>query len=150
MVRALSAGKLSSCWEGIQRSVVQIHLPAEDEGPKGPCPRSSVASMAHTLFCMDCSLRDQGYKMALSSESQSQSPFWSLILLSDPKILGVLGHLQFGKSSGNYGTVHRAQGGTGLEPTGINPSHCLGMSCVLAPAGTCTSGFFGTDVVFHS
>ena len=75
VVRALSAGKLSSCREGAQKSGSQIYLLsprvralpggqlsfsregvhrfkdqlcllAEDEGPKGPCPRTSVASVA--------------------------------------------------------------------------------------------------------
>lgn len=53
VVRALSAGKLSACMEGIQKSGTQIHLLAEDEGSKGPCPRSSVASATHMLFCID-------------------------------------------------------------------------------------------------
>jgi hypothetical protein len=34
VVRVLSAGKLSSCREGAQRSGVQPCLLAEDEGPK--------------------------------------------------------------------------------------------------------------------
>jgi hypothetical protein len=33
---------------------------------KGPCPRSYVASVASMLSCTDWSLRDPGYKMALS------------------------------------------------------------------------------------
>ena len=78
MVRALSAGKLSSCRVGVQKSRSLIHflspgvtaltggqlssgkegalgsrsqlcLLSEDEGPKGPCLRSSVASAAHVL-----------------------------------------------------------------------------------------------------
>jgi hypothetical protein len=69
MVRALSKGKLSSCRDGAQKSGAKIHLLAEDEGPKGPHPRNSVASMAHVLFCADWSLKDQGYKMVLSPES---------------------------------------------------------------------------------
>jgi hypothetical protein len=47
-VRALPVGKLSSGWEGAQRSEDQLRFLAEDEGQKGPCPRSSVASLAHT------------------------------------------------------------------------------------------------------
>ena len=43
-VRALPVGKLSSCGEGAQRPEDQQSLLAEDEGPKGPCPRSSVVS----------------------------------------------------------------------------------------------------------
>jgi hypothetical protein len=100
------AGKLSSCKEGAQRSVAQIHLLAEDEGPKGPWPRRCVAAVAHVLSCVNWSLRDSGYKMVFSPESQGQSPLWRLTLLSDPKILGVLGCLQCGESSGDLGTVH--------------------------------------------
>ena len=84
MVRALSAGKLSSCREGAQKSGAQIHLLspgvralpgdrlsfdeegaqgsgfqlyilAEDEGLKGPCPRSFAASATHVLSCVDWS-----------------------------------------------------------------------------------------------
>ena len=57
-----------------QMSGAQICLLAEDEGPKGPCPRSSVASVALVLSCVDWSMRDPRYMMALSSESQGQSP----------------------------------------------------------------------------
>ena len=78
MVRALSAGKLFSCRAHVQKSGVLIYLLspgvralpvdglssgkegaqvsgsqrcllAEDEGPKGPYLRSSVASVAHVL-----------------------------------------------------------------------------------------------------
>jgi hypothetical protein len=99
VVRALSAGKLSSCREGVQKFGALIHflspgvrdllqgrlssgkegalgsgselcLLAEDEGPKGSCPRSSVASAAH-------------------------------LLSSDLKVLGVLGDLPSGESSGD-------------------------------------------------
>ena len=42
--------------------------------------------------------------MVLSPESQGQSSLWRPTLLSDPKILGVLGHLQCGESSGDLGT----------------------------------------------
>jgi hypothetical protein len=104
-VRALPG--LSSGMEGAQRSGFQLCLLAEDEGLKGPCPRSSVASAAHALSCADWSLRDPGYKMVFSPESQSQSPLWRLTLLSDPKILRVLGRLQRGESSGELGTIHQ-------------------------------------------
>ena len=100
MVRALSSGNLSSCREGAQRSGAQIHLLVEDEGPKGPCPRSSVASVTHMVSHLHWSLRGAGYKMALSPESRGQCPLWRLTLLSDPKILGVLGLLWLGESSG--------------------------------------------------
>ena len=104
MVRAFSAGKLSSCRKGTQRSGAQLCLLAEEEGLKGPCPRSSVASEACLLSCVVWSLRDPGYKMAHSSESRGQSPLCRLTLLSDPKILGVLGCLRCGESSGDCGT----------------------------------------------
>ena len=63
--------------------------------------------------------------MVLSPESQGQSPPWRLTLLSDPKILGVLGHLHHGEFSGDLGKVCgvRAQGGLGLALTRTNPSH---------------------------
>ena len=81
------------CW-GIQDSLwckywvlmmssgigAQLCLLAKDEGRKGPCPRSSVASVTHTLSCVDWSLRDLGYKMALSPESWGQSSPWRLTL----------------------------------------------------------------------
>jgi hypothetical protein len=44
-VTALSEGWLSSGREGVQRSGSQLCLLDEDEGPKDPCPRSSVASV---------------------------------------------------------------------------------------------------------
>jgi hypothetical protein len=50
--------------------------PSWDEGPKRPCTRSSVVSVAHMLSCVDWSLRDLGCKMALSPKSQGQSSLW--------------------------------------------------------------------------
>jgi hypothetical protein len=124
MVRALSTGKLSHCREDAQRSGDQPCLMAEDGGPKGPCPRSSVVSMAHVLSCVDWSLKDQGSKMVLSPESQGQSSLWRPTLLSDPKILAMLGRLQCGEFSGDCGTIWqvRAQGGMGLVLSRRNPS----------------------------
>ena len=52
-VRALPRGQFSSGSEGVQESGFQLCLLAEDEGLKGPCPRSSVASAAHVLFCIN-------------------------------------------------------------------------------------------------
>jgi hypothetical protein len=124
VVRALSAGKLSSCQEGAQRSGAQICLLSEDEGLKGPCPRSSVASVAHVLSSSDWSLRDLGYKMMLLPESWGQSTFLKSTLLSDPKILGMLGCLWCGESSVVHGTICRslAQDGPGLMPIRKYPS----------------------------
>ena len=70
MLRALPAGKLSSCRESAQRSGAEIHVLAEDEGLKASCPISSFTSEAHELLCVDWSLQDPGYKRVLSSESQ--------------------------------------------------------------------------------
>ena len=72
MVRALFSGKLSSGKEGAQKSGSQLCLLAEDEGLKGPCPRSSVASATY-------------------------------VLSRDPKVLGMLGALRCGESSGDLG-----------------------------------------------
>jgi hypothetical protein len=63
--RTLSAGRLSSCREGAQRAGAQIHLLVEDEGPKGPCPISSVASVVNVFSCVDWSLEYPEYKMVL-------------------------------------------------------------------------------------
>jgi hypothetical protein len=65
VVSTLSAGKLSSCREDAQRSGAQLCLLAEDEGPKGSCPRSSVASEACVLSWVDWSLRDLEYKIRI-------------------------------------------------------------------------------------
>ena len=60
MVRALSAGKLSSYREGAQMSGVQTSLLAEDEGPKQDLSQKLcsfglsqklLASVVHTLTC---------------------------------------------------------------------------------------------------
>ena len=82
MVRVFSAGKISSYREGAQRSGFQLCLLAKDEGLKGLCPRSSVASVAHVLSCVDWSLRDLGYKMAISPESRGQSPPSHMLILN--------------------------------------------------------------------
>jgi hypothetical protein len=54
-VRALPGGRLSFGEEGAQGSGFQLCFLAEDEGPKGPCPRSFVALVAHMLSCVDWS-----------------------------------------------------------------------------------------------
>jgi hypothetical protein len=48
-VKALPVGKLSSGVEGAQISEDHLYFLAEDEGQKGPCPRTLVASVAHAL-----------------------------------------------------------------------------------------------------
>ena len=64
MVRALSAGKLSSCREGAQISGIRTCLLAEDGGPKQGLSQKLLASVVHTLICRDYSQRDPGNKMA--------------------------------------------------------------------------------------
>jgi hypothetical protein len=53
VVRALSAGKLSSCREGAQISGIQICLLAEDECPKQGLSQKLIVSVVHTLTCID-------------------------------------------------------------------------------------------------
>ena len=100
-------GRLFSGKEGAQGSGSQLCLLAEDEGPKGPCPRSSVASVTH-------------------------------VLSSDQEVLGVLGVLQRGESSGALdalGRVHTEDGGAGTDLNGSQPLVGRG-SFVPVPAGT--------------
>jgi hypothetical protein len=66
--------------ESIQRFVSQLSLLDEDEGPKGSCPRSSLASVVQAHSWADWSLRDPGYKMVPSPVSWGQSPPWRLAL----------------------------------------------------------------------
>jgi hypothetical protein len=54
-IRALRGGRLSSDREGAQGSGSQLCLLAEDEGHKGPCPETSVASASQVLSCVDWS-----------------------------------------------------------------------------------------------
>ena len=60
VVRALSAGRLSSYREGAQISGVWISLLAEDEGLKQGLSQKLLASVVHTLTCTDLSWRDPG------------------------------------------------------------------------------------------
>ena len=139
--------------EGAQRSVSQLCLLAEDKGLKGPCSRSSVVSVPRVLSYRGWSLRDPGYKIVLSPDFWGQSPLWRPTLLTDPKILGVLGHLQCGESSGACGTLSRvcAKDGLGLMLTRNNPSHwSVGFPLSLSLLTQATPGCFGTDVAFHS
>jgi hypothetical protein len=63
VVRALSAGKLSSCREGAQISVIRTFLLAEDEGLKQGLSQKLLASVVHTLTFADLSWQDPGTKM---------------------------------------------------------------------------------------
>ena len=53
VVRALSAGRLSSCREGAQKSGLQTCLLAEDESLKQDLSQKLLASLVHTLTCAD-------------------------------------------------------------------------------------------------
>jgi hypothetical protein len=121
--------------------------------PEGALSKKLCCFCLPCVSCEDQSLRDWGYKMVLSLESWGQSPLWRWTLLSDPRILGVLGHLQHGESSGDGGTVCHvpAQGGPGLVPTRRNPSRwAVGFSVSLFLLTQARPGCFGTDIVFHS
>ena len=139
-VRALPGGWHSDGMEGAQGSGSQCCLLSEDEGSKGPCPRSSVASAAHVLSCVGWSQwsQDPGCARAFGVRAQDGTG-WShqkdsqplvgwvsfvpvpagtrpsglfcsrccVPLPNDLRILGVLGHLRHGESSGNLGTLHQ-------------------------------------------
>jgi hypothetical protein len=153
VIGALSAGKLSCFREDAQRSGSQFWLLAEDEVPKGSCPRSAVASVFHVLSCLDWSPRILEYKMVLSPETRGQRPFWNPTLLSDHKTLGVLGRLWCGESSGDRVTVCWVcvQGGMELALTGTHSrSWSGGFTVSLFLLAQATLSCFGTDVAFHS
>ena len=107
MVRALSASKLSSCREGTQRFGTQLGLLAEDEGWKGPCPRSSVVSITHML---------SGYQEVLG-------------------VLGVLWHEESSSALDAFGWVHVEDDWASPDLNGSQPLVGQG-SFVPVPAGT--------------
>ena len=81
MVRALSAGKLSSYREGAQISGIWTSLLAEDEGPKQDLSQKLccfglsqklLASVVHTFTCADYFWWSLGTKMS-SSDPESKS-----------------------------------------------------------------------------
>ena len=81
MVRALSAGKLSSYREGAQISGVRTCLLAEDDGPKQDLflklccfglSQKLLASIVHTLTCLDYFWWSSGTKMA-SANAEGKS-----------------------------------------------------------------------------
>ena len=122
----------------------QLCLLAEDEGLKGPCPRSSVASAAHMLSCIDWSQwsQDSGCVRAclcpLTMLLPAQDPlgFLELMLCSTHQWSqgpGCARCLQSGESSGDLGPLHRdyAEGGKGVVPTRINLS-CWSGWCLLS------------------
>ena len=73
-------------------------------------------------------------------------------LTSDPKILGMLGHLQRGESSGDLGKFSRVltQCGPVLVPTGKDLCSWSGGFSVSLMLAQAYHHWFGTDVVFHS
>ena len=86
-----------------------------------------------------------GKQMVLSPESQVQGLLWRPTLLSDPKILGVLGSLQRGESSRDLGTICRvcAQGGTGSDADQNKPQQRVGwVFFVTVHVGPSPSGLF--------
>jgi hypothetical protein len=81
VVRALSAGQLSSCREGAQMTVVRTCLLAEDEGLKQGLSKKMLASVVHTLTCADLSWQDPGMKMA-PADAPANPPGWGGYLSS--------------------------------------------------------------------
>jgi hypothetical protein len=82
VVRALSAGKLSSYSEGAQIPGVQISLLAEDEGPKQDLSQKVccfglsqklLASVVHTLTCAEYSWWSHGTKMSAADAQAKPS-----------------------------------------------------------------------------
>ena len=111
MVRALSAGKLSSYREGAQISGVRTSLLAEDEGPKQDLSQKLccfglsqklLASVVHTLTCADYFLQSPGTKISPANPEakdsragrtpvlwQGRSPdVWSLKMALPQKLCG--------------------------------------------------------------
>ena len=90
MVRALSAGKLSSYREGTQISGIWTSLLAEDEGPKQDLSQrlccfglsqKLLASVVPTLTCVDYFWRSPRTKMALAdAEAKPSMAGWTPIL----------------------------------------------------------------------
>jgi hypothetical protein len=82
VIRALSAGKLSSYREGAQISGVWNSLLAEDEGPKQDLSlklsffglsQKLLASVFHTLTCAEYCQRSRGIKMSTADAQAKRS-----------------------------------------------------------------------------
>jgi hypothetical protein len=79
VVRVVSAGKLSSCREGAQRSGIQICLLAEDEGPKQGlsqkmCCLCSLQAYPHRLFSEGHGTQDGSLTCSGSQSPPGQTP----------------------------------------------------------------------------
>jgi hypothetical protein len=98
-VRTLPVGWLSSGKEGVQGSGSQLSLLSEAEGPKWPCPRSSVASVSHML----------------SGDYE------------DLELLGVLWCGESSGALDTFGQVQAEDGGGGPWPEGIAASGHAGL-----------------------
>ena len=98
-VRTLPVGRLFSGKEGAQGSGSQLCLLVEDEGQMGPCPRSSVASVAHGLSSDHEVLGVLGILChGESSEASMPSARFTQKMVGlaptcDPEVLGLLGVL---------------------------------------------------------
>ena len=95
MFRALSAGKLSSCRAGVQKSRALIHLlsPGVRALPVGQLSSAQWSgSQLHLLA------EDEGLKRSCPRSSGH-------VLPSDLEVLGVLGVLRSGESSGVLGAL---------------------------------------------
>jgi hypothetical protein len=120
-VGTLPVGQLSSGKECVQGSGSQLHLLAEDEGPTGPWPRCSVASIAHIL---------SGDQEVLS-------------------VIGVLQPGDSSGALDTLGQFQAEDGWAGPDLNWSQPLVGWG-SFLPAPAGTRPPWFFGADDVFHS
>jgi hypothetical protein len=120
-VRAFSIGQLSSDKEGTQGSGSHLCLLAEDEDQIGPCPRSSVSSVAHVL--------SRDHKVL--------------------GVLGVLRCGEPSGALDVLGQVHAEDAGAVPDQKESQPM-VRSDSFFPVPAGTKPPQFFEADVEFHS
>ena len=138
MVRALSVGKLSSCREGVQNTRALIHLLSSGVRvlPVGRLSDKEGAQGSGSQLCLLA--KDEGQtgpspKSSVASIAQ--------VLSGDHKVLGLLGVLQLGESSGaldTLGRVHAEDGGVGPNLNVSQPLVVWG-SAIPVPADTRSS-----------